>query len=74
MKEIPMASKPSADELLFASGMRLEDYYISQTPVSEVICYIGPGEREYVLHIGDDELARGALARLKELGARLVTR
>jgi hypothetical protein len=69
-----MAPKPSADELLFASGMTIRDYYIAQTPFSQVICYTGPGEREYVLHIGDDELASEALARLKELDARVVTR
>ena len=67
-----MQKKPSADEYLFGRGMELEDYYIRKTPVSEKICYLGPGDREYVLLIGNHELASDALHRLKELGVRVL--
>jgi len=67
-----MQERPNADEFLFNQGMELDDYYIRKTPVSEEICYLGPGDREYVLLIGDRELARSALDRLKELGVRVV--
>jgi hypothetical protein len=67
-----MSNKPSVDQYLFERGLKFEDYYIVKTPVSEEICYVGPGEREYVLHIGDHDLASGALARLKELSAPII--
>ncbi len=72
MKAIQMSTKPTADELLFGRGMTVEDYYISKTPVSEEICFIGPGGRAYTLLIHDIELYKQSFDRLRELGVREV--
>jgi hypothetical protein len=64
--------KPAVDDFLFGGGLKLEDYFIQVTPVSEVLCYVGPGGREFYLPISDDELADAALLRLRELGVRIV--
>jgi hypothetical protein len=64
--------KPTVDDFLFGEGLKLEDYFIRVTPVSEVLCYVGPGGREFYLSISDDELADAALQRLRDLGVRIV--
>jgi hypothetical protein len=64
--------KPTIDDFLFSDGLKLEDYFIQVTPVSEVLCYVGPGGREFYLPISNDELADAALRRLRELGVRVV--
>ena len=61
----------SVDDFLFGRGMHDEDYYLVQTPVSESVCYTSRG-RDFDLHISDSALASAAIARLKELGVRIV--
>lgn len=64
--------KTAIDHFLFGEGLKLEDYFIQVTPVSEVLCVVGPDCREFYLSIGDDEIADAAMQRLKELGVRIV--
>jgi hypothetical protein len=60
------------DEFLFGHGLRVEDYFIEHTPVSEVIGYKNSEGREFDLNMDDAELAAAAKRRLKELGVRIV--
>jgi hypothetical protein len=60
------------DKFLFDGGFRLENYFIRATPVSEVLCYVDSGGKEFYLPISDDELADAAIRRLKDLGVRIV--
>lgn len=62
----------TVEELLFGSGVRIEHYFIEQTPVSEVLCYRNPEGREFDLPINDPELAVAVMERLKSLGVRIV--
>lgn len=50
----------TVEEFLFGRGVRLEDYFIEQTPVSEVLCYRNSEGREFDLPINDPELAAAA--------------
>lgn len=70
MNEVPMDEK--VEQFLFGQGLALNDYYIEQSPVAEVICYRNSQGREYDLLISDDELADAAIKRLKDLGVRIV--
>jgi hypothetical protein len=60
------------DEFLFGHGLKLADYFIEQTPVSEVLCYRNKEGRVYDLPINDDALAEAVLLRLKEIGVSIV--
>ena len=71
MKEGP-DEPPTADEFLFGAGLRLQDYYIGRTPISEVICFRNEEGREFDLLISDDKLYAAAKMRLLELGVRIV--
>lgn len=62
----------TVEEFLFGRGVRLEDYFIEQTPVSEVLCYRNSEGREFDLPINDPELAVAVMRRLKSLGVRIV--
>jgi len=62
----------SVDDFLFANGMRVEDYFIEQTPVSEVLCYKNAAGRKFDLLIDDERLAAAAKARLRQLGVSVV--
>lgn len=62
----------TVEEFLFGRGVRLEDYFIEQTPVSEVLCYRNSEGREFDLPINDPELAVAVMQRLKSLGVRIV--
>jgi|KBSMisStaDraftv2_1062788.scaffolds.fasta_scaffold403008_1 hypothetical protein len=62
--------KVSVDDFLFGGGMRVEDYYVVQTPLSESVCYTSQGN-DFDLHISDSELASAAIKRLKELDVRI---
>uniref|UniRef100_UPI0023F876F0 hypothetical protein n=1 Tax=Caballeronia sp. BR00000012568055 TaxID=2918761 RepID=UPI0023F876F0 len=64
--------KISADEFLFGRGLKLEDYFIEQSPVSEMLCYRNAEGREFDLPINDSELSAAVLTRLKSLGVRIV--
>jgi len=63
----------SVDDFLFGHGLRVEDYFIEQTPVSEMLCYRNAEGRNFDLPINDQRLAAAAIARLRELGVRVVT-
>lgn len=63
----------SVDDFLFGRGMRVEDYFIERTPVSEMLCYKNAEGRNFDLLINDQRLAEAAIARLKELGVKVVT-
>jgi hypothetical protein len=63
----------SVDDFLFGRGLRVEDYFIEQTPVSEMLCYRNAEGRNFDLPINDERLAAAAIARLRELGVRVVT-
>lgn len=74
-KVIGMKDKVSAimvEEFLFGQGVRLVDYFIEQTPVSEMLCYRNTDGRDFDLPINGPALADAVLIRLKELGARVV--
>jgi hypothetical protein len=62
----------TVEEFLFGSGLRLQDYFIEQTPVSEMLCYRNAEGREFDLPINNPELAVAVLSRLKELKVRIV--
>jgi hypothetical protein len=70
MADIPMAER--VEQFLFGQGMRLEDYFLEQSPVAEVICYRNAHGRQYDLLISDDALEDAAVRRLKDLGVRIV--
>lgn len=61
----------AADKFLFGTGQQLENYYIEQTPVSEMLCYRNVEGREFDLSINDANLAILVIARLKELGVEI---
>lgn len=63
---------PNIDEYLFGQGLTVADYYIEQTPVSEVVCYRNTSGREFDVHIDHAELAEAVLQRLKQLGVHVV--
>lgn len=60
------------DQYLFGRGLRLEDYFIERTPVSEVVGYINSDGKEFDLIIDDPALFKAAKTRLLELGVRVV--
>ncbi|MFZ6798961.1 hypothetical protein ACO0KZ_04115 [Undibacterium sp. Di24W] len=62
----------SAEEFLFGCGQQLENYFIEQTPISEMLCYRNSEGREFDLPIHDTELAFTVMARLKELGVEIL--
>lgn len=66
-----MPDKPTPHEYLFGRGMTLQDYFIERTPVSESICFTYNG-RTFDMLISDEELFRGAVSLLLELGVRIV--
>lgn len=70
MADIPTPER--VEQFLFGSGMRLEDYFLEQSPVAEVICYRNAEGRQYDLLISDDALADAAVQRLKDLGVKIV--
>ncbi len=61
------------DGVLFGNGLALTDYFIRKSQDSEVICYLGESGESFYLSIGDDDLFKALLVRLRELGARVVT-
>ncbi|MHA6823009.1 hypothetical protein ACQUKI_15940 [Ralstonia pseudosolanacearum] len=65
-------SMKDVDEFLFGRGLTVGDYFIEQTPVSELLCYRNSEGREFDLPINDDAFAGEVLSRLKELGVRIV--
>lgn len=65
-------SLPNVDEYLFGNGMKLDDYYIQQTPVSEVVCYRNAEGRDFYLHINNPDLDEAVTRRLKELGVSII--
>ena len=60
------------DQYLFGRGLVLANYFIHRTPISEVICFLDEKGEEFTLSIGNDELARLMMSRLKELNVREV--
>ena len=60
------------DDFLFGRGVQLKDYFIEQTPVSEVLGYRSPEGREFDLSINDPELAAAVFRRLKDMGVRII--
>jgi hypothetical protein len=60
------------DNVLFGSGLSLEDYFVRRTPVSETVCYSDKEGQRFYLSIGNDDLMRRALERLQVLGVRAV--
>ncbi|WGS41646.1 hypothetical protein LFL97_18335 [Burkholderia sp. JSH-S8] len=68
-KRKPMISE---DEFLFGQGLQLEDYFIEQTPASEMLCYRNAEGRTFDLPINDPELAAVVFERLKALGVKIV--
>ncbi|GLR14014.1 hypothetical protein GCM10007907_28040 [Chitinimonas prasina] len=60
------------EEFLFGRGLKLDGYFIEQTPVSEMLCYRNAEGREFDLPINDAALADAVLVRLKELGVRIL--
>jgi hypothetical protein len=57
---------------LFGRGQILDNYFIEQTPVSEMLCYRNAEGRTFDLAISDDALAAALIAGLKEMGVRIV--
>ncbi|MCI3206436.1 hypothetical protein DBA20_15865 [Pandoraea capi] len=65
-------SQKTVDEFLFGRGLTVENYFIEQTPVSEMLCYRNSEGREFDLPINDHDFADDVLNRLKGLGVRIV--
>lgn len=73
MTDVDKASGSAmVDEFLFSRGLTVEDYFIEQTPVSEMLCFRNSDGREFDLPINDSAMANAVLARLKDLGVRVV--
>ena len=62
-----------AEEFLFGRGLTLDDYFIEQTPIGEMLCYTNAEGRAFDLLVNDEELSNAMLSRLKELGVRIVS-
>ena len=62
----------AVEEFLFGRGLQLDDYFIEQTPVSEMLCYRNAEGREFDLPINDPVLAAAVTLRLKSLGVQIV--
>ncbi|MEN2426506.1 hypothetical protein [Chromobacterium vaccinii] len=60
------------EDFLFNRGLSLADYFIEQTPVSEMLCYRNKEGREFDLPINDPKLASAVFVRLKQMGVRVV--
>jgi hypothetical protein len=69
---MPQEPVPEVEELLFGSGLVVDDYYVERTPVAEVICYVDRDGRAFDLHINNEALASAAIAHLLALGVRVV--
>jgi hypothetical protein len=65
---------PTADEFLFNGGLKLEDYFLERTPVSEMVCFENKNGRVFDLSISNPQLKSNVIARLVELGVRIVDR
>jgi hypothetical protein len=65
-------SGDQANDFLFGGGLRVHDYFIERTPVSEMLCYRNAEGREFDLPIHDEALAAAVLNRLKALNVRVV--
>jgi hypothetical protein len=61
-----------AEKFLSECGIKLNDFYIEKTPVSEMLCYKNEAGRDFDLPINNPDLAVAVLLRLKELGVRTV--
>jgi hypothetical protein len=74
LKEINVDEKLSAlvERFLFGNGQQLSDYFVEQTPVSEMLCYRNAEGRLFDLPINDEALAAAVLIRLKELGVEIT--
>ena len=62
----------AAEQFLFGGELTLESYFVELTPVSEMLCYRNKEGREFDLQINDTKLAEAVMARLKELGVRVI--
>lgn len=62
----------AVEEFLFGIGQQLKDYFIEQTPVSEMLCYRNAEGREFDLPINDEDLAVAVIARLKDIGVQIT--
>ncbi len=62
----------SVDDFLFGRGQQLKNYFIEQTPVSEMLCYRNSEGREFDLSINDVELALVVMMRLKDLSVEIL--
>lgn len=62
----------TVEEFLFGRGQQLKDYFIEQTPVSEMLCYRNSEGREFDLPINDVDLAAAVIAKLKDLGVEIT--
>ncbi|MGC7406877.1 hypothetical protein ACPWR0_23375 [Pandoraea pneumonica] len=62
----------AVEDFLFGHGLSLANYFIEQTPVSEMLCYVNAEGREFDLPINDPELASAVLIHLKNIGVRVV--
>lgn len=63
---------PTPDELLFGNGLKVDNYFIERTPISEVICFESMDGRLFDLTISSEELKAKAVARLIELRVRVI--
>ena len=68
VKKTPAA----VEEYLFGRGQSLDDYFVEQTPVSEMLRYRNAEGEVVDLPIADDEFAAAVSARMKELGVQIV--
>jgi hypothetical protein len=62
----------TVEDFLFGKGQNLDNYFIDQTPISEMLCYRNSEGREFDLPIWDDELAAAVMKRLKGMGVRII--
>lgn len=62
----------TVEEFIYERGLSLESYYIEQTPYSEMLCYKNNDGREFDLPIGDPVLADAVMAKLKQLGVKIL--
>lgn len=60
------------EKFIYGRGLSLDNYYIEQTPFSEMLCYKNRDGREFDLPISDQMLANAVISKLKQLGVKIV--
>jgi len=68
----PRFTEAFVDERLFGQGATVAAYFIDRRTGADLIGFVDGQGREFLLQVGNDELAAKMCARLRALGARVV--